>query len=160
MAFINGVEIARDNIDGATPNYLSLANTYKEAKIYTGGDPNHYDLMDFLDLLRDGENVLAIQVHNNVTSSSYLTLRPFLSARYNTITQDGSEVHPLLKYRTSRLHTDFKVSSESETIYVIEPNGNIHDSIVIANLPTEISFGYTPFGNLRYFNITTPDEIN
>ena len=160
VAFINGVEIARDNIDGATPNYLSLANTDKEAKIYTGGDPNHYDLMDFLDLLRDGENVLAIQVHNNVTSSSDLTLRPFLSARYNTITQDGSEVHPLLKYRTSRLHTDFKVSSESETIYVIEPNGNIHDSIVIANLPTEISFGYTPFGNLRYFNITTPDEIN
>jgi len=160
VAFINGVEITRDNIDGAAPNYLSLANTDKEAKIYTGGDPDHYDLMDFLDLLQDGENVLAIQVHNNVTSSSDLTLRPFLTARYNTTTQDGSEVHPLLKYRTSRLHTDFKVSSESETIYVIEPNGNIHDSIVIANLPTEISFGYTPFGNLRYFNITTPDEIN
>ena len=160
VAFVNGVEIARDNIDGAAPNYLSLANTDKEAKMYSGGDPDHYDLMDFLYLLRDGENVLAIQGHNDATSSSDMTLRPFLTARYNASTQDGSEVHPLLDYRSSRLHTDFKVSSESETIYLIEPSGNIHDSIIITNLPTDISYGYTPSGDLRYFHIATPDGLN
>jgi len=160
VAYLNGVEIARDNINGAVPNYLSFAITDKESKMYTGQEPDRFDLMNFIDLLRDGENVLAIQVHNNVTSSSDMTLRPFLTARYLANTQDGSDLHPLLDYAQTRLHTDFKISSSAETLYLIEPNGNIHDSIVIENLPTDISYGYTPAGALGYFDIATPEAIN
>lgn len=160
VAYINGEEIARNNIDEAIPGYLSLANTDKEATMYSGGAPDHYDLQDFIALLRDGENVLAIQVYNNLASSSDLTLRPFLSARYTSISQDGSEIHPLLNYVSSRPHTDFKISSTSETIYLIEPSGSIHDSIQVSNMRTDISYGRTTNGSLGYFRTPTPGAIN
>ncbi len=160
VAYINGTEVARNNINGNNPSYLSFAITDKEAKMYSGGDPDHFELLDHLDLLRDGENVLAIQVHNNVTSSSDMTLRPFLTARYRNTTEEGADIHPILDYSSAGLHTDFKISSDSETIYLIEPSGDIHDSITIANLPTDISFGHSINGDLAYFDITTPGEAN
>ena len=160
VAYLNGVEIARDNINGNVPNYLSFANTDKEANMYSGGEPDQFDLKEHISLLDEGKNILAIQVHNNSQSSSDMTLRPFLTAKYSNETEDGSEVDSLLDYGQSRFHTDFKISSESEIVYLLDNNGIVHDSLALQNLPADISFGHTTDGNLGYFITPTLEAIN
>ncbi|MCP4412719.1 MAG: hypothetical protein GY808_09170, partial [Gammaproteobacteria bacterium] len=73
VAYLNGVEIARSTIGspGDRPAYDQNANGFHEAALYRGGQPDYFfltpDQVD--DLLVQGENVLAIQVHNeNITS--------------------------------------------------------------------------------------------
>ena len=70
VAYLNGVEIARNNIGtpGTPPAYSSLANAYKEATLYSGGKPEDYplrssDLAEKYIQARD-EYTLAIQIHN------------------------------------------------------------------------------------------------
>jgi len=160
VAYINGEEVARNNIDDAFPNYLSLANTDKEAQVYNGGIPDQYNLSNIINLLQSGNNTLAIQVHNNNSNSSDLTLRPFLSGIYNAATNDGSEIHPLLGYQKSKYHTDFKISSEEEIVYLLDPNGTIHNMITISQLPTNTTIGYSIDNTLKYFATPTPGFVN
>lgn len=83
VAFLNNQEIGRSNIGqvGDHPAYNQSALTYKEAQMYQGGNPQDFLLNkdDFTGLLTEGENILAIQVHNYGTSSSDLSSIPFLS---------------------------------------------------------------------------------
>ena len=83
VAFLNDHEIARSNIGqvGDHPMYNTSATIYSEAQMYLGGDPEGFflDKKDFADFLLEGENILAIQVHNYGPTSSDLTSIPFLS---------------------------------------------------------------------------------
>ncbi len=66
VAYLNGEEIARSNIEGAFPGFDAAANGLREAQMYQGGAPEGYqiDKEMLLNLLQEGENVLAVQVHN------------------------------------------------------------------------------------------------
>jgi hypothetical protein len=81
VAYINGQEIARNGVSGNPPDYYQLASINHEAVMYTGGKPECFYLPseDLQDCLVQGENVLAIQVHNVTSSSSDLSAIPFLS---------------------------------------------------------------------------------
>lgn len=83
VAYLNGVEIARNNIGtpGTPPTYSSLANTYKEATLYSGGKPEDYplDQATLKSITKQGTNTLAIQIHNQSLSSSDLSSNFFLS---------------------------------------------------------------------------------
>jgi hypothetical protein len=78
VAYLNGTEIARANMDGSPPTYNSWATALREAEMYNGGTPAGYTLdpNSFAPLLVDGENVLAIQTHNyeGLVSSDMTTL--------------------------------------------------------------------------------------
>src|SRR5690606_17618319 len=74
-AFLNGVNVARRNVPSTTL-YNTLASGSHEA-----GDPEEIDLSNRKNLLRAGENVLAIQGHNNSLDSSDFTLTPALFSR-------------------------------------------------------------------------------
>ena len=60
-------------------------------------------------------------------------------------------------------HTNFKLSSEGETVFLVEPDGQtIIDSITFGLAQTDISFGRSCDGcpDWVYFNVPTPDAPN
>lgn len=86
VAYLNGVEIARENI--GTPLDIPVYNAFSfvehEAQLYQGGLPNSYTIDTSLVQLETGINVLAVQVHNATVTSSDLTALPFLHVGVNT----------------------------------------------------------------------------
>lgn len=83
VAYLNGVEITRQNIGhpGIPPAYYQTADDYHEAILYQGGIPEVFMIPEstLKNLLKEGENVLAIQVHNQNINSSDLSSNFFLS---------------------------------------------------------------------------------
>lgn len=92
VAYLNNVEIARSNIGtfGDHPSYSQVSNTIFEAQMYQGGNPSQFvlDYNVFKNILVPGNNVLAIQVHNESINSSDLTARPFFSLGINDSSND------------------------------------------------------------------------
>ncbi len=90
IAYLNGIEIARNGISGTNPSYNTLASINHEALMYTGEKPESFAIQKtiFQPILKTGENVLAIQVHNNSTSSSDLSAIAFLSLGINDNSQN------------------------------------------------------------------------
>ena len=81
IAYLNGTEIGRSpSMNNVAGNYNDVATTYVEALLYNGGQPlqSTWTAQDIEELLVPGENVFAVQVHNNSANSSDLTIRPFL----------------------------------------------------------------------------------
>ena len=70
IAYLNDIEIARSGIQGIHPSYDQLAEDH-EAAMYKGGRPESFFLSkeELGKLLLNGENILAVQVHN---SSAYI----------------------------------------------------------------------------------------
>ena len=90
VAYLNGVEIARANIIGSPPRFDTNTITDHEATLFSGGQVESVTLSAALQdaALREGENVLAIQVHNrNGLSSSDMTSNFFLTVGINNSTQ-------------------------------------------------------------------------
>lgn len=82
VAYLNNVEIARSNISASGhPSWNALADANHEAVMYTGGNPDYFNLSSATlhTILKPGNNVLAIQVHNVTTNSSDLSSRVWLS---------------------------------------------------------------------------------
>ncbi len=89
VAYLNDHEIARENIGtpGLRPKHDEYANlTSYEAKLPTGGIPAKYFINNdtLFKYLRQGENVLALQVHNCNATSSDLSSTTFLIAGIST----------------------------------------------------------------------------
>jgi WD40 repeat protein len=74
VAYLNGVEVARENIDGTPPPHNKGARSAIEPKEAT------VDLGPHIGKLNPGANVLAIQGHNSSLSSSDFILTPVLRA--------------------------------------------------------------------------------
>jgi len=71
VAYLNGTEIARANMNGTPPAYDRAAQREHEA-----GTPSIWDLDPFLYLLDPGANVFAVQGHNESVGSSDFSLIP------------------------------------------------------------------------------------
>ncbi len=83
VAYVNGYEIARSNIgDEQEIPFDQTAESNLEASVYRGGIPEKYLIENILDFLIQGENVLAIQVHNSSSLSDDLSALPMLSFLY------------------------------------------------------------------------------
>lgn len=165
VAYLNGEEIARGNIGipGIPPAFNQGADNYNhEALIYRGLPPESFRIDSLRNLIREGENVLAIQVHNHSTGSSDLTAIPFFSIGSNVKPGDGHPVPPLLHIDSPLLHASFKLDAEGESVYLFDPAGTIMDSIAYEQMYTDLSHGRYPdgSGNLCYFLEATPGEPN
>ena len=84
VAFLNGHEIGRsDNLSdfGSVVGYNSTTQYDHEASLYSGGYPEiiTIDSIDLSNILTNGQNVFAIQVHNFGTSSSDMSGNFFLT---------------------------------------------------------------------------------
>lgn len=82
VAYLNGVEIARSSgLVGLTPNWNDGSTQSHEAQMYQGGTPDYYviDKNLFKSLIRNGVNVLAIEVHNTNAQSDDMSCIPYLN---------------------------------------------------------------------------------
>lgn len=76
VAYLNGTEVARANVAGNPPAFNTEASPGREA-----GTAEEFDLSSRRSLLRPGENLLAIQLHNTGLDSSDASLIPSLMGR-------------------------------------------------------------------------------
>lgn len=163
VAYLNGVEIARSNMPTAEPfprfDTYALAN--HEAVVYQGQKPEKISIPNTTGLLKAGENVLALQVHNNQANSSdlsaiaYLTLGsldPFTNPRKIAI----------LDYPESEFHTNFKIDAGGESVFLTGPAGEIVDSVAVVPLESDHSYGRLPDdpSNWGIYPKSTPREAN
>lgn len=81
IAYINGVEIARNGLPGGNPTNNTLATISHEAQLYQNGQPDLILLTanQIQNILVQGQNLLCIAVFNQSSTSSDFTCRPFLS---------------------------------------------------------------------------------
>jgi len=83
VAYLNGVEIARRNIGsvGIPPEFDATSDDYREAELYQGGTPEAFSFYgaSLKNLIKEGANTLAIQVHNQDANSSDMSSNFFFS---------------------------------------------------------------------------------
>ncbi len=164
VAYLNGVEVARANIGTVNipPAYNESATTFTEALIVYGERPNTYIIQNYQSLLQNGDNVLAIQVHNYGTGSSDLTLIPFLSLGMNSVPENPYGANPLLNLPNKFLHTNFKLSSTGETVVLTNPQNVAIDEVTFGSIGPDISYGRQPDGSSDWylFSEATPGDSN
>ncbi|MCI0512889.1 CotH kinase family protein [candidate division KSB1 bacterium] len=164
VAWLNGVEIARANmgLPGVFPAFDEFAREAHEAQLYQGGKPDKFRIENPHTLLRNGENVLALEVHNNQLFSSDLTLIPFLTLEMSTVPPAARGLSKFLDLKIPRLHANFKLSASGETLWLSNPAGQTVDLVKFGALPVDISFGRQPdgSGDWYYFAEVTPGSGN
>jgi hypothetical protein len=163
IAYLNGTEVARYNIGtpGSTVAYTDPADTYVEAKIKDGIPPDAYDITNISDYLQEGTNLLALELHNQSSTSSDLTLIPFLSLGYNNY-EGTPYVNGLLNLSGSSFHTNFQLNLDGEFIGLYDATGNVMDSITYTTQLIDISYGRSSADPEQwgFFNIATPGYEN
>ena len=146
VAYLNGVEIARANILGNSPRFNANTITDHEATLFANGQLESITLSEVLQeaTLREGENTLAIQIHNrNGLSSSDMTANFFLTVGISNATQFYRETPPwfMSPNFTSnlpliRITTQNSINAADRVVGNIEiihnPNG-VNDSTEDAN---------------------------
>ncbi|MEZ5013293.1 MAG: lamin tail domain-containing protein [Chitinophagales bacterium] len=136
VAYLNGVEIARNGISG-TPSWDTYATISHEAVMYSGGVPEMFflDSADIADLLVDGTNVLAVEIHNQSAGSSDLSGRTFLHFGISTadIFYYDNPVWFNVPGASDNLHTNFGLHA-GETVTLTDAAGNFLDSIALGEM--------------------------
>lgn len=161
VAYINNTEIARANIDGDPPPYNGPAIYEHEALMINGEAPERHYLVDVEDYITEGENVLCVQVHNTGTSSSDLSIIPFLTAIFVNQTNIGVTPPEVLNLPNRRFHTNFKLSSDGEDLFLSNAQEQIIDQLPATEAPTNISIGRSGNSNdMVFFVNTTPGYTN
>ena len=75
VAYLNGIEIARENINGESPIVFDqTANSYTEPRIPYDQYPWEKNITESISVLNEGVNVLALPVHNFSSTSSDFTV--------------------------------------------------------------------------------------
>ncbi|MCK4640611.1 MAG: chitobiase/beta-hexosaminidase C-terminal domain-containing protein, partial [Candidatus Marinimicrobia bacterium] len=164
VAYLNGIEIARSNIGipGNQETFDTFASDNHEAVMYNGGKPERYDIEGFYSILNEGENVLAVQVHNVQQYSSDMTLIPFLTFEMNGIPENPRGPAEILGFIIPYLHTNFNLNSSGEELCLYNQFAEIVDSVSFGQLPADYSYGRKPDGETDWyiFNQPTPGAIN
>ncbi|MDZ7346615.1 MAG: CotH kinase family protein, partial [candidate division KSB1 bacterium] len=159
IAYLNGVEAARANMGEVHQHFAfnEPATAGHEAMIYQGQAPEAFEIDPAL--LRSGTNVLALEVHNINSTSSDLTLIPFLSVAVPEPPQDAPAI---LNLKSAALHTNFKLNQGGELLLLTSPDSSAADSVRIPSMPADISFGRRSDGASEWSLLAqpTPGEPN
>lgn len=162
VAYLNGVEVARANIAGDYPSFDAEPFEWHEAQMYQGGRLEQFEIANPQVLLETGTNTLSLQVHNISDTSSDLSVIPFLTAKYLGASEAGVVPPGLLGYQDDALHTNFKLSSKGETLYLYTPDGVLHDRLDVVGLVTDVTVGRSleNANNIVYYAEPTPAAEN
>ena len=126
IAYINGTEIARAGINGNPPAYDAYASNH-EAE----GIPRGYSVDK--SVLLNGQNILAIEVHNTSATSSDMSSIPYLSVGISDTSRDYRDtpswfVAPF-SFSESNLPI-FIMETENNTQIIDEPKTKAHLKII------------------------------
>lgn len=166
VVYINGHEVVRENLGSAgdvTP-YDATTPDYVNSLLANGSTLAHYDLSEHIDCLAEGENILAIQIHNISETSSDLLLYPFLTAgstiNENRKLSDLLDLVPICA--TKYLHTNFSLSADGEPVFLVNASGKIVHQTDSTAVPNDVSRGLSPDGTGKwvFFAEPTPESSN
>ena len=161
VAYLNGNEFARDNIEGTPPAFNQGTVTWREAEMINGGEPSLFWIDSTIAWINEGQNVLAIQVHNFNSNSSDLSCIPFFTLGRNSQSVNTPDIAEEINLPLSILHTNFKISSSGETVLVTDSDSVLVDSIFTGALQPDVSIGRINNGeNYGLFLEPTPSETN
>ena len=152
VAFINGHEVFRsqtmsgsetmpgsETVSGHSIAFNAWTNGLHEAQLYQGGVPEHV-AFDPREWLVEGDNVFAVQVHNESATSSDLTIRPFLALGHHTPNPAPFNAIPnWMETEDPGLHTNFRLKP-GEPVILSDAAGTLLD---LATLPAECRTGLT-----------------
>jgi len=162
VAWLNGVEIARNNIGtvGIAPSFNEVADKEREARMYKGELPENY-ILD-VSLLRNGQNLLAIQYHNSHLSSPDFSAIAFLSVAIKDTAMIFGAVPEWFPQHEVYLHTDFKLSSDGDSVILTDTSGQVIAAHRVPALQSDHSFGRNTDGgaNSVFFSVPTPGASN
>jgi hypothetical protein len=162
-AYINGNEIARSNIGTSLslPYNLVTGSKTREATMYKGGFPVNFIIKNPQSLLVEGVNVIAIQGHNSGSGSGDFSLIPMLSIGRN-ITELTDSVPAYIKLSGRKLHTNFQINDEGETLILSRPDSSVVDSVSPVRMVANLSYGRKPDGGNSwfYFAVPSPSAAN
>jgi len=165
VAYLNGVEIARSSNlgpPGSSVTYGQFASALHEGLMYQGFPPEHFSLTNRLGLLTTGTNVLAVEVHNFNANSSDLTSIPILVLGFTEAQPDFERGNRFLQLTDHYPHTNFRIKSSGEPVYLSDGPANVVDFIDMIRLPSDYSYGRLPAepDSFVYFEIPTPGGPN
>ncbi|NPE30639.1 T9SS type A sorting domain-containing protein [Methanococcoides sp. SA1] len=162
VAYINGKEVIRAFVDGDFPGYDQVATTVMEPKMINGEIPDEIRIQNIKDYLVEGENILAIQVHNISQSSSDLTCIPFLTLYMNNKPENARGAVDFIGVKNTELHTNFSINSSGDTLILVNQNGDILENLVVGEIPKNLSWGRKPDGSENWvlFEDVTPGDEN
>lgn len=142
VLYLNGVEISRANIGtvGVEPTFDTPADGGHEALVYQGITPENIilDFSVFSSLLVEGENVIALQVHNADLLSSDMTGSVYvvLGMASPEIQTEAAPEWMSLEFPLN--HTSFGLSA-GETLYLKSTDGAIIDSRFVESMQSDHS---------------------
>ena len=129
--------------------------------MYSGGSSSLFWVDSSITWVSNGQNVLAIQVHNFDSNSSDMSCIPFLTIGRDTTIQPAGEVAEEIYLPSSMLHTNFKISSSGETIVLTDSDGIFIDSLYTQSLQPDVSIGRINEGeDIGMFLAPTPGSSN
>lgn len=162
VAYLNGVEIARDNVgvQGVPPPYGTPAYEEHEAQLYQNGNfsAGFFITKDVLKTaMRNGQNAITMQVHNLDPLSSDMSGL----AHFVTGVSDTSLTYFPLPSDLS-LHTNFNLASEGFRLSLTNANGDTLDTRIFNALQADHSWGRQTEGNATWkiFQNPTPNDTN
>lgn len=163
VAYINGHVVASENVQLTSNSNLSEYEgngALHEATMYSGGEPQLYEVDLNTISLNEGENVIAIEGYNASQGSSDFTLIPFLTVASFEFTENNYA--DFIDVGEGGLHTNFKIDKDGESIYLMKPDGEISDSIFVVELSDDVSYGRHEdgFDQWFYYLEPTPKSIN
>lgn len=164
VAYINGAEVARSNIGqpGIQPLYNRSADSPHEAQMYQGGLPELFIIENTEAIFTQGQNVIAVQIHNYGNASSDLTAIPFLTLGMSQPPTDHRGVPDPIDQCLPHLHSCFKLRSGGETVLLSGNTGHILDTVESSSIMVDVSLGRKPDGenNWVWFPDATPGSSN
>jgi len=161
VAYINGVEVQRSMVNG-TPRWDSYASGNHEA-----GGLESFDISDKIDLLQEGQNILAIHGLNvSSTSSDFIISAELVAGQLTGGTDPGASgsgieyTEPITLTKTSRIKarviSDNTLSALNEAIFAVGPvKENLRITEIMYN-PGDYNEPDDP--NTEYIELTNIDS--
>ncbi|MGL1888111.1 MAG: CotH kinase family protein [Reichenbachiella sp.] len=117
VAYLNGIEIARDQMSGNPPLFDQFSDGLHESLLYQGIAPERFEID--VSLLVEGNNILAVEVHNESTTSSDLSAIPILSLGIN---DDSNNYSPTPQWFSAPVDLEF-ISTNLPIIMITTEGG-------------------------------------
>ncbi len=164
VAYLNDIEIARKNMGqkNTRPLYDEFAVEMHDPLMVNGLLPEEFVLDNIKTILKNGKNVIAIEVHNEALYSTNLSLIPFFTLEMTKAPAQPAGTSSYLTFPVYELHTNFKLSANGESLYLSDSNGNMVDSVNFPPVADNLSYGRKPYGGSEwyFYNEPTPGAEN
>ena len=160
VAYLNGVEIARANLSSTgRPAWNTLASSSHEAQMYQGlrADSFFIDPAFLKTVLRQGNNVLAIETHDNSTISTDMSSIPYLIFGMKNSGTTYSAVPTWFRSPSQEYFSaHFKLTKSGKTLFVTNPSGTLEDQLTYTQIETDNSYGRKPDGTNTWCFMSSP----